>query len=267
MFPSRSSLPALTAFARPGPVACRSPASSLVFGHPTPSTSSAPALAGRPPVFPWASYLGADACFCVPHGSRRDTGRPGIVLAGASEAGRRSPVARIVSRGRSRVSQVTGVSSCYVLQSNIPPVPRELAISPSGDAAFRRPDILRTGILAISGLPPCGPRFAFLRINRPVTATAARSATGLLARLWPDGICTRWTPPQNFTPSSHRHSFLTSIAWSLPGPRWHPPAPESPCARGFPWLPRSPRVGRSAAERRLRVQGPVGASKAHEHTR
>lgn len=137
MVPSRSSLPALTAFARPGPVACRSPTSSLVFGHPTPSTSSAPAFAGRPPVFPWASLPRVDAS------SACRTARAVTPAAQASSwTARRRLVAGppwpgCVPRGRSRVSQVTGVSSCYVLQSNIPPVPRELAISPPGDAAFQ----------------------------------------------------------------------------------------------------------------------------------
>jgi hypothetical protein len=158
MVPSRSSLPALTAFARPGPGASRSPTSSLVFGHPTPSTSSAPARAGRPPVFPWASLPRDDACFCVPHGSRRDTGRPVIVPDGASEAGRRSPVARIVPRGRPRASQVTGVSTLHTCRS---PTSRRSPGSspyrPPGDAAFGRTETLRTGIITFSGLQPRGP--------------------------------------------------------------------------------------------------------------
>ena len=158
MVPSRSSLPALTAFARSGPGASRSPTSSLVFGHPTPSTSSAPACAGRPPVFPWASLPRDDVCFCVPHGSHRDTGRPVIVPDGASEAGRRSPVARISPRGRPRASQVTGVSTLHTCRS--PPSRR----SPGG-SPYRPPGMLRSNppklsapeSAFISGLQPCGP--------------------------------------------------------------------------------------------------------------
>jgi hypothetical protein len=95
MFPSRSSLPALTAFARPGPGANRSPTSSLLFGHRTPSASSAPALAGRPPVFPWASLPRVDASSACRTALAVTPADRASVPVGASEAGRRSPVARM----------------------------------------------------------------------------------------------------------------------------------------------------------------------------
>jgi len=131
MVPSRSSLPALTAFARSGPGASRSPTSSLVFGHPTPSTSSAPACAGRPPVFPWASLPRDDVCFCVPHGSRRDTGRPVIVPDGASEAGRRSPVARMFPEEGRGPPRLLGCPPCIraaVQHPAGPPGARRIAL-------------------------------------------------------------------------------------------------------------------------------------------
>jgi hypothetical protein len=53
-------------------------------------------FAGRPPGLPLGVLTSGRCLFCVPHGSRRDTGRPASVPVGASEAGRRSPVARIV---------------------------------------------------------------------------------------------------------------------------------------------------------------------------
>ena len=158
MFPSRSSLPALTAFARPGPGASRSPTSSLLFGHRTPSTSSAPASAGRPPVFPWASLPRVDACSACRTALAVTPAARASVPVGASEAGRRSPVARIVSRGRPRASQVTGVSTLHTCRS--PPSrrsPADSPVPPYGDAAFELLETLRTGILSISGLQPCGP--------------------------------------------------------------------------------------------------------------
>ena len=189
MFPSRSSLPALTAFARPGPGACRSPTSSLVFGHRTPSTSSAPALAGRPPVFPWASLPRVDASSACRTALAVTPADRASVPVGASEAGRRSPVARMVSRGRPRASQVTGVSTLHTCRS---PTSRWSSAS----SPFRSTEMLRSG-----GRSPSAPAYwsfrdcnpaarilAYLRINRPITGTAARLATDLLARLWPGGI-------------------------------------------------------------------------------
>ena len=188
MVPSRSSLPALTAFARPGPGASRSPTSSLVFGHRTPSTSSVPALAGRPPVFPWASLPRVDACsacrtaFVVTPADRASTGR---------RVGGWSPVPRgpDVPRGRPRASQVTGVSTLHTCRS---PTSRW---SPAS-SPYRFTEMLRSGSWSPSapGYHPfrdCYPAariLACLRINRPITGAAARLATGLLARLWPGGI-------------------------------------------------------------------------------
>lgn len=86
----------------------------------------------------------------------------------------------------------------------------------SEDAAFRVLEPLSTGIRGFRDCNPAAQSLACLRINRRVTASAARLTTGLLARLWPDGACTRRTAIRNFMPSSHRHSFPTGLAWSLP---------------------------------------------------
>lgn len=83
-------------------------------------------------------------------------------------------------------------------------------------AAFQHPEILSTGLSAISGLLPTAHWLACLRINRLVTGTAARLATDLLVRLWSGGACTHRTTILNFMyPSTH--SFQTSRACSLPG--------------------------------------------------
>lgn len=202
MVPSRSSLPALTAFARPGPGASRSPTSSLVCGHPTPSTSSAPACAGRPPVFPWASLPRDDACFCVPHGSRRDTGRPGIVPDGASEAGRRSPVARMFPRKAEGLPGYWGVHLAYVPQSNIPPVSRGLALSPSRSAAFERTETLRTGIFNDFGTatlrPASSPSYAS-------TAPLLGQLQGRLPACWLGFGRAGFEPAEHLLRISRRH--------------------------------------------------------------
>ena len=112
MFPSRSSLPALTAFARPGPGANRSPTSSLVFGHRTPSTSSAPALTGRPPVFPWASLPRVDASSACRTALTVTPADRASVPVGASEAGRRSPVARMVPEEGRGPPRLLGCPPC-----------------------------------------------------------------------------------------------------------------------------------------------------------
>ena len=62
---------------------------------------------------------------------------------------------------------------------------------------------------------PAAHLFVYLRINRLVAGSAARLATGLLARLWPGGACTRRTTCTNFMPSSrallsHRHFLFAS---------------------------------------------------------
>jgi len=157
MVPSRSSLPALTAFARPGPGASRSPTSSLVFGHPTPSTSSAPACAGRPPVFPWASLPRDDVWFCVPHGSRRDTGRPVIVPDGASEAGRRSPVARMFPEEGRGPPRLLGCPPCIraAVQHPAGP-PRARLFRPTGMLRSSSAKLSAPESFSISGLQPCG---------------------------------------------------------------------------------------------------------------
>lgn len=189
MVPSQSSLPALTAFARSGPGACRSPTSSLVFGHPTPSTSSAPACAGRPPVFPWASLPRDDVWFCVPHGSRRDTGRPVIVPDGASEAGRRSPVARMFPEEGRGPPRLLGCPPCIraaVQHPAGPPEARLIALRECCVRENRNPP--HRDLQRFRDCNPAARILAFLRINRPITGTAARSATGPLARLWPGGV-------------------------------------------------------------------------------
>jgi hypothetical protein len=189
MFPSRSSLPALTAFARPGPGANRSPTSSLVLGHRTPSTSSAPAFAGRPPVFPWASLPRVDACsacrtaFTVTPTDRASTGR---------RVGGWSPVPRGpdgLPRKAEGLPGYWGVHLAYVPQSNIPPVPRELALPLYGDAAFRVTDPLRSRLVVYFGTatlrPASSPTYAS-------TAPLLEQQQGWLPAcwlgFWPGGI-------------------------------------------------------------------------------
>jgi hypothetical protein len=152
MFPSRSSLPALTAFARPGPGASRSPTSSLLFGHRTPSSSSVP-----PSGLPLGALPRVDACSACPTALAVTPADRASVPVGASAAGHRSTVARIPPRKAEGLPRLLGCPLPCVPQSNIPPVLRELAFSLHGDAAFRRTEPLRTGILVISGLQPCGP--------------------------------------------------------------------------------------------------------------
>lgn len=158
MVPSRSSLPALTAFARPGPGASRSPTSSLVFGHPTPSTSLAPAHAGRPPVFPWASLPRADASSARRTVLAVTPADRASVPVGASEAGHRSPMARIFPEEGRGPPRLLGC----------PPGLRAAVPHPAGPPwarLYRPPEMLRSGMptpsaptsSAFSGLSPCGP--------------------------------------------------------------------------------------------------------------
>ena len=70
----------------------------------------------------------------------------------------------------------------------------------------------------VAATPPAH-SLACLRIDDPVTAAAARLATGVGGpRPSPDGFRTRWTTKQSFMMSSHHHSPLTSLAWSHPAP-------------------------------------------------
>jgi hypothetical protein len=189
MFPSRSSLPALTAFARPGPGASRSPTSSLLFGHRTPSTSSAPALTGRPPVFPWASLPRVDACSACRTALAVTPADRASVPVGASEAGRRSPVARFFPEEGRGPPRLLGCPPCIRAAVQHPAGPPRARL-------YRSTEMLRSGGRSPSApehrpFRDCNPAariLACLRFNRPITGAAARLATGLLARLWPGGV-------------------------------------------------------------------------------
>jgi hypothetical protein len=174
MFPSRSSLPALTAFARPGPGANRSPTSSLLFGHRTPSASSAPALTGRPPVFPWASLPRVDASSACPTALAVTPADRASVPVGASVAGLRSTLTRFPPRKAEGLPRLLG---CPLPTCRSPTSRRSSASSP-----YRSTEMLRSG-----GRSPSAPAYwsfrdcnpaarilACLHINRPITGTAAR---------------------------------------------------------------------------------------------
>jgi hypothetical protein len=124
------------------------------------------------------------------------------------------PRTPLTLHGQTGVSQVTGSSSSNVPRSATPPretPPRPLTVA--SPTAFRVFDLLGFPGRRISGLYPAAHLFACLRINRPVTVTAARLATDL--RGWT--LIGRDSHPlddkPNFLRLSHSHSFRTSIAW------------------------------------------------------
>ena len=123
------------------------------------------------------------ALFCVPRDSRRDTGRSLPAQSGASESDHRFSADPDVTSGTSK-----GLPGCLgvlfkratVEHPAGPSLARQFA---SENAAFERNETLSTDIRLFRDCNPAAHLFACLRFNRPVTATAARLATGLLARL------------------------------------------------------------------------------------
>jgi hypothetical protein len=169
MFPSRSSLPALTAFARPGPGASRSPTSSLLFGHRTPSSSSVP-----PSGLPLGALPRVDASSACPTALAVTPADRASVPVGASVAGLRSTLARFPPRKAEGLPRLLG---CPLPTCRSPTSRRSSASSP-----YRSTEMLRSG-----GRSPSAPAYwsfrdcnpaarilACLHINRPITGTAAR---------------------------------------------------------------------------------------------
>jgi hypothetical protein len=177
MVPSRSSSSTRAAFAPPASGAARFPASSLIFGPPTPS----------PPL-----------AFC--------SGHPLL-----------SAYLPTFAAGEMRVSQVPGSSlrSCrgHVPRR----VHRPLALRGDDAAAYGVRELLGTRNAALSWLDRRGPFARRLRIAGVVTSTVARLATGLWGSTLagrashpPDDIPEFRSTIACLTP------FETSLAWSQP---------------------------------------------------
>jgi len=145
-------------------------------------------------------------------------GRGCTLTHGASEILAQAPRWPVSARGRARLSQVTGSSSCHVPWSKTPPsaLPSRpwstASLLPSGSTI---PWAL--GNLQFRGCTHTARVFVCLRIAGEHRCSLAQgSLPACRAQLWPDGFRTRWTTSRNFM--NHRMSSFLSDQHCLVAP-------------------------------------------------
>ena len=118
------------------------------------------------------------------------------------------------------ISQVPGEPLCRRAVLSDPGGPNRPRHGGRSSAAFRNGNAVGNRNKWISGLNCTAHGLAVYASQGRSPDHHARLATGSLARLWPDGICTRWVP---FTNSRSRHARLLSSCQAWPGALPFPP--------------------------------------------
>jgi len=144
---------------------------------------------------------------------------------GASEILAQAPRWPVSARGRARLSQVTGPSSCHVPWSATPPsAPPSCLLSTTSLLPSGLPIPWALGNPQFRGCTHTARVFACLRIAREHHCPLAQgSLPACRARLWPGGFRTRWTTSRNFmiyrmsSFLSDQHFLVAPVACSWAG--------------------------------------------------
>ena len=191
-----------------GSGATRYPASSLLFGPPTPTSPSASAL-----VTPRSRPTSADASsFAGPRGPAAACLHP--IRTPRSGTDDRLPVCPDLSKERSGSPRCLG-RPLHPCHGHVPRRCFALSPYPSYVAfAFRTYDPLGTGNRQFRGWNATAHMLAHLRIAGVVTSTVARLATDLAGYSLVGRVSHPLDDSPNFVATAWFYSFRTSLAWS-----------------------------------------------------